>query len=318
MDQLIILALELYNLIQPTAEFIRHNENITYKITDIDKKYVLRIHKPVIGYSLDIFNMNDYGKLIDSELSIIESFKSNGLLVQTPIKGKNGNFIQYLNDNTAVSLLEWIEGDTIDNVEMTPIILYEIGKTVATMYAFFIENSSNQYYRYNYDQKLLVSVKHKMLLANQNKTITNEQLNLINDTLDEISKRFDELDNKFKKIIVHADLSKSNMIITADGSIVPIDFSLNGYSHFYMDIGGLFATFTNIEERKHLIDGYKVIRNVEINPYYIEPYFALQVLLFIACQYEKATHWDWFEKAMKRWCKEIFEPIITQKRFIFI
>jgi len=53
-EQAISQAIKLYVFAQPKAELIRHNENMTYKITDFDKSYVLRVHKPVEGFSPDL------------------------------------------------------------------------------------------------------------------------------------------------------------------------------------------------------------------------------------------------------------------------
>jgi Ser/Thr protein kinase RdoA (MazF antagonist) len=121
-----------------------------------------------------------------------------------------------------------------------------------------------------------------------------------------------------EKHIVHADLGKSNVIVGTDGRLTPIDFSLCGYSHFYMDIGGIFGLNHDDENRKHIIEGYKSVRNCEINPRYVEPYFSLGVVLFIACQYERAKNWDWFPGNMERWCRDIFQPLADKRSFITI
>lgn len=103
-----------------------------------------------------------------------------------------------------------------------------------------------------------------------------------------------------------------------DNRIAPIDFSLCGYSHFYMDIGGLFGHIDSDTDKRHLLEGYESVRDIEIKPHYIEPYFALQVILFIACQYERAAEWDWFGSAMERWCRDIFKPLAERTDFLLI
>ena len=130
--------------------------------------------------------------------------------------------------------------------------------------------------------------------------------------------RFNELDKIQDKCIVHADLSKTNMILNPNGQITPIDFSLSGYSHYYMDLGGLFGHIYSDVERKYILEGYKSVCQREINPYNIEPYFALQVILFIACQYERAKGWDWFADTMERWCRDIFKPLVNKTAFLLV
>jgi len=40
-----------YSVTEPIIEFIRHNENITFKVTNKpdNRSYLLRIHKPISG-----------------------------------------------------------------------------------------------------------------------------------------------------------------------------------------------------------------------------------------------------------------------------
>ena len=97
-----------------------------------------------------------------------------------------------------------------------------------------------------------------------------------------------------------------------------IDFSLCGHSHFYMDIGGFCGLDHDDKLRRLIIEGYKSVRDIEIDARYIEPYFALGVLLFIACQYERAKDWDWFAENMERWRRDIFQPLAENIGFIVI
>jgi Ser/Thr protein kinase RdoA (MazF antagonist) len=111
-EKMLYQALKLYDLKQPETEFIRHNENITYKITDIDKKYLLRIHKPIEGFSPNTLTDYSHSELISSEIEIISALKNGtDLSVQTPISGLDGNFVQTILNNIPVTLLEWVEGE---------------------------------------------------------------------------------------------------------------------------------------------------------------------------------------------------------------
>ena len=321
-EQLLCQALGLYNLQQPEPEFIRHNENMTYRINCADKTYVLRIHKPVEGFSTGIFNMNHRrAELVYSELDIIYALKNGtDLPMQTPVCGINGGLVQSLSDNTPVTLLEWVEGETVENAGTTPEILKYSGKLMAEMHAFFLQKSelSKRYIRYDYDQTILPRIAERIESAARAEILTTEQMRTVLKALDEICRRFDELDSIQEKHLVHADLGKSNVIIAPDGRLTPIDFSLCGYSHFYMDIGGIFGLDCNDEGRKHIIEGYKSVRNCVINPRYIEPYLALSVLLFIAGQYERAKDWAWFPGHMERWRRDIFEPLADKASFILV
>jgi len=112
---------------------------------------------------------------------------------------------------------------------------------------------------------------------------------------------------------------EGNVIIAASGRLTPIDFSLCGYSHFYMDISSTYGMNCYDGRMRQIVEGYRSVRNREINPRYIEPYHALGILLFIACQYERARDWDWFPGHMDNyWCKGIFQPLANTTPFIEI
>ena len=318
-EEILKQALNCYALNSPQADQIRHNENMTYKVVSDDKAYALRIHKPVEGFSLSVFEVSDRLLFISSELDIIADLDfASDLDVQAPVRGRNGSFVQMISDGTPVSLLEWVDGNTVEDTPQTPETLRAVGKLAAKMHLFFGDKpfADKKYHRYSYDQPLLAPIAEKIHAATQRGVIANPQRQVILSALEEMHKRFDELDKSHRKILVHADLSKSNMIVTPCGAVAPIDFSLSGYSHFYMDIGGLFGHIINPKDRQYIIEGYKSVRNCDISSRYLEPYFTLQVIMFIACQYERAAEWEWYGDALNRWCKDIFKPLAEDKTFL--
>ena len=320
-NQLANEALSLYPFYNPVIELIRHNENATYKVKDIKsgKQFVMRIHRPIDGFSLGVFGVTGHSVIyLQSELDIITTFrKYTDIPMQAPLRNKYGNLVTVLSDNTPVTVLEWVDGDIIEKAEITNEILFNIGEMTAKMHQYSICNHrSLNFKRYSYDRSILPRIGAKIALAADKENISIEQSRSILSSLGEISRRMDELDLLINsKGIVHSDLSKSNMILH-NNKIVPIDFCLCGYSYYYMDLGSLFATFSENNERNMIINGYQSILKREINPWYIEPFFALQVILFIAFQYEKASQGEWFQAAMERWCRDIFEPLRCKKAFI--
>lgn len=58
-ERLLQEALSHYDFRNPQAEFIRYNENATYKLTDAItlSQYVLRIHQSSDSFSLDVFGL---------------------------------------------------------------------------------------------------------------------------------------------------------------------------------------------------------------------------------------------------------------------
>ena len=320
-DDYLQQALKLYPLERPTAELIRHNENMTFKVIDTTARYVLRIHKSVSGFANDAFFPDNYSRnKVQSELEIITALRDNtNLLMQSPMPGQNGNIVQALPEGSFVTLLKWVDGQTIDDIEKTDKVYKKIGAITGEMHKYFFDRRPHKTYdRNHYDQNLLSRIAECIDKATQAGFLIREQTQDMFATLAEIRRRLDELDMKYEKSIVHSDLSNSNLIINEEGQITPIDFSLCGYGHFYMDFGVLFGINGDAENRKDIIEGYKNIRDVEINPYYIEPYFALGVLLYIAAQYKRAKEWDWFGGAVERWRRDIFQPFAKGKDLLLM
>lgn len=322
MNKLLIEALNNYEIEQPEVEFIRRNENETYKIKDsiLNKKYVLRIHKSSEYFSLDIFcNNKNIVDHIYEEINILNSIRDNtGLDVQIPIKNKNGDFVTLLTDGTPVTLLTWINGDTIDKVELNVDILFKLGAMVGELHRFSKEwSESTSTSLYSYDKKLLKKITHKLIDGVELKVISWNQFEIIDQAIDEISNLIDKLDLKKKsKGIVHSDLGKSNIIVSAAGEIIPIDFGLSGISYYYMDLGSLLSHFNKPEEQSIILKGYKSIIKDDIEIKYIETFMVFQIILFIATHIENADKLKWFSSAIDRWSIEFFNPFNNNIRFL--
>lgn len=322
MNNLLKEALNNYEINQPEVEFIRHNENITYKIKDqiLNKKYVLRIHKSNEDFSLEIFHdCKNIVKHVYEEINILNSIRDNtNMDIQTPIKNKNGHFVTLLTDGTPVTLLTWIDGNTIDKAPLNEEILFKLGAKVGEFHKFSKWwSEDNKTSIYSYDKRLLKKITHKLIDGVELKAISWNQFEIIDCAIDEISNSIDELDlQKKSKGIVHSDLGKSNIIISDAGEIVPIDFGLSGISYYYMDLGSLFSHFNKSDEQSLILKGYKSIINADIKIKYIETFMVFQIILFIATHIEKAHKLKWFSSAIDRWSREIFYPFINNIRFI--
>jgi len=309
-------SLAQYNLKSPKASLIRHNENATYKITDSNKTYVLRIHQPTDGFSLEMLHAG-FSKLslIQNEVQIIDDLSKNtDILLQRPVYNLQGSTVSVLTCGTPATLLEWVEGETLDQAAITDELLFAIGRTVATMHEY-LATCNQKYARFSYDQSLLPHISEAIRLATASNVIAEPQAQTIHSAIAEIAHRLDRLDRTgAKKHIVHSDLYKSN-IIQNNRMIAPIDFSLCGYSHFYLDIAALLSHCETENDKQNLLAGYQSICKSEINPYFIEPYSALESLLFLACQHERSSEWDWWDKVVEDACEKEFKPLAARTPF---
>ena len=319
MNNLIKEALFLYDFKAPQLEFIRHNENITYKVVDKDKSYVLRVHKPIEGFSLGIFIVGDKSKYIKCEMDILNYLHINlNKLIQKPVKNINGDIVGILSDGSPVTVLQWIDGNDLSKTKINEDVAIKIGKLIAWLHQnsdslidhLKKNNANNKIDRYMYNQQLLKTVKEQIVIAADKKQISKEQKIIILESLKVIGKRMDELDDiPNMKGFIHADLSQSNLIM-ADNEIIPIDFSLSGYGYFYMDVGMILSSYKEKNIRKIIKKAYENSIGKEVPICYIDSFFALGVLLFIASQHDKSSNEDWFKGAMERWCNTIFIPLI--------
>ncbi|MCL2773127.1 MAG: phosphotransferase [Oscillospiraceae bacterium] len=318
-DEILHQALKLYNLKQPVAEFIRHSENMTYKITDINKKYLLRIHKSVTGLCSNIYTNYSRNELIQNEIELILDLKNNtNLSVQTPIRGLNGNFVQTISDNSdniPVTMLEWVEGELVRITGTTPELLFNGGKMIAEMHSFFSSQAqmNNNYKRYSYDQTILPIIADEIEDMAHHNIVNLEQSKIIFAALDEMRVRFDELDNMQEKHIIHADLTQNDVVVDKNGLLTPIDFGICGYGHFYMDINLFNGSFTLSHD---VIEGYKSVRNCEIIPYFMEPYIVLGFLLFIRLNAQREKEWNPSFEPIEEWCRDIFKPLADKINFV--
>lgn len=331
MDKLLKEALTLYSFENPEIIYLRHNENITYKIKANEKYYVLRIHKPVEGYSLGILS-NEGEKLeyIQSEMILLEYLHENAKLeIQQPIRNKKFQLVSVLEDFTPVTVLEWIQGVTLSDTEITCDTARKIGSMVAHLHLstknikideegyLMLEEINIKLNRYQYRQQTLKKIVNELRIAESKGHIDRRHINIVLNAIATIKKRMDEL-YKIPDTMgfIHADLSTSNMILTENNGIAPIDFSLSGVGFYYMEIGMMLTAFNDKDIRRCIKTEYEKEMKREIPLCYIDASFALGVILYIACQHNKAYREEWFEKAMERWCNTIFTPLINGEAFV--
>lgn len=317
MDALVNEALLEYIFLKPQLTFIRHNENITYMIEDDDKKYVLRIRKPVQGFQDDIFvpKISSYD-LIENEIKVIDyARKHTNINLQKPVKNKKGGFVSCLSDGSPVCCLEWIDGSILIEDNTTEEQAKLLGSIAAQLHKGLQLNECN-IKRYSYANEIILPMKSQINDALKKGQIEKSEAIMMKDSLDIISERMNEL-NKIQGMfgIVHGDLGLSNVIVTKEG-LTPIDFSLSGYGFYFMEVAMMISQFKDKNIRKAIKLGYEMESNILIPIRHIDAFFAFNVLLYICSQHDKAYKEDWFSKAMKRWCNTIFQPLIAGIEYV--
>ena len=104
LEHLLQEALAHYEFREPRAEFIRHNENATYKLTDAItlNQYVLRIHQSSDSFSLEVFGLQQHrAELLESEMQILLRIGAyTDIPVQRPVRNRDGQLVTRLGDGT--------------------------------------------------------------------------------------------------------------------------------------------------------------------------------------------------------------------------
>lgn len=307
-EQMINRIFNQYNFINPNYELIRHNENMTYKIIDNGKNYVLRIHKSIDGFNVDFLQM---GKtridLVTGETELLSYLaEKNNLLTQNVIKNIHGNPVTILDDEIPVTVLEWINGNTLDSIEITNDIAHKIGIMIANLHNDLINVSIPN--RYRYDENLFEKMIEETNTALEKNHFNEKHTNIMIDVLRYSIKYF--RDKKFT--IVHSDLGKSNLVYH-DDNIIPIDFSLSGYCIPEMDLASIFSHINNEDLNHEILNAYKSVSLFKPENKSIAVCLCLQILLFLVSQHNKIAGQPWLHGKIDEWCENHFIPLLNKE-----
>lgn len=304
-------ALSNYSITVVGSELIRHNENMTYKIMGQNQAYILRIHKPIEGFNLGLLRMGkDASIMIEDEMILLDTLaKKTHLGTQRVVRNKQDQLVTILADGTPATLMEWVDGCTLEHETLTDAICFDLGVMIAKMHQGLDEISLN--HRYRYDGELLSKMVAEACVAYECGHFTKEQMEIIEKTLVYIQDYLNENQHRFT--LVHSDLSLSNLIYQ-NGTIIPIDFSLSGMSVPEMDLASVYSHIKEREFHRFIGNGYESILGECLDPKGIEICCCLQILLFVVCQHNGVAKETWFADALNRWCKDFFLPLIQMEQ----
>ncbi|QVK17013.1 phosphotransferase [Mycoplasmatota bacterium] len=321
-DQLVESVLRQYKISNPQVTFIRHNENMTYKVIDgsTSKEFVLRIHIPKEGFSLSTVQ-HSYDNLC-SEIEFISAIDENtDILVQRPVKNIKGDYVSKIlvKDRTIyATILNWIKGKTLSKEDADfSKQAYLTGVLTAKLHNFSSSwSEGKELKRHRYDKEKMISVIKQIKKGINLNLIKDEEYELIKKGGEKIISFMEELGKVYDSFgVIHADLHKSNLIIQNE-IISPIDFCLSGHGYFYMDLGGIIADFSPLSIRKEVLKGYRCIRDIPENDMkYIEGFFIMSILLFMATQLYNPDTKEWYLRRTKEICRDYILPLLNNERF---
>ena len=110
-------------------------------------------------------------------------------------------------------------------------------------------------------------------------------------------------------VIIHADLSKSNMIDNGM-TISPIDFSMSGYGPPELEIGNLFFDIDDYKLRIALLSGYESIAGMKLNHEYLRIYEAYSIIWYILIHHKQWGADEKYQKKIDRLTSAILAPLL--------
>lgn len=298
-------ALSYYNIPESEVVLLRHNENMTFRIgTD----YLLQIHDSMEGFQTGhIYEGVDRMAVYETELKFLLHLKEQGMIIREPVENCDGELITKLDNGIVVTVSKWIEGESLDKLELNSERCCHIGALTAVLHK--CAKGFQGFPVIAYDGQQCARIKERIQNL-EGCGLDPAYFKTIQGTCDAVKTALQKVQNDF--LVLHADLSPSNILETKDG-FVAIDFSLFGMGHPMFDLANLFATINGLSCRQQIAEGYQNAGGV-IHYEALDACFVLSILGGIAIHFEQWSRQDWFENRMKRWCKQSFEPFCMGER----
>jgi len=324
-QQLVQTALAQYDISDPQTSLIRHNENLTCQVISgkTDEQFVLRIHRPVKGFSSATAQHSL--SALQSELMFIGAIHENtDIPVQKPVQNRDNRLVSEIDDpegggKVRVTVLTWIDGRAMHQEDPEwAVEAYQAGVMTAKLHDFASRwEIGRSLDRHSYDVAKVRSVAESIGDAVSLGLITPDHYKVIREGGDRICELMAELDDRGSQArgLIHADLQKTNLIVQESG-VAPIDFCLCGHGYYYMDLGGISADFSPLHIRKALLSGYRSVRELpDEDMKYIEAFFVMTILLFMATHLHNPKVRMWFSRRVPPICEDYILPMIGNGRF---
>lgn len=295
-----------YPFRDPEIRFLRRNENEVFAVRDGAERFVLRIQRPAEGFSLrPLYGETSPAVYLDGELDLLEFLRECAEFpVQQPVRNRMGGRITSLPDGCAASMLTWVEGRAIDQLPLDRERCFRAGHAAAIMQSALAGCRIPA--RYTYDEKLLIRAGEEIARAADGGGLPGDFAFRAVKTIDRLTDRLPRDGNR----MVHADLTPSNLLDTGKG-IVPVDFSLAGYSRPEMDIAAFFFCVGDKRLEKSFLSGYRSGGAEAPDRELLDLFLVFQAVLYLACQHEKYRRSGTLPSLCADWDARIFRPFLA-------
>lgn len=326
-ESIIYLAekcIEKYDITDYEVNFIRHNENITLKVTNkVDNsKYLLRIHEP-IGLNL-LGIQHTYEGLNSEKIFLNELNKSTNLILQRPVLNKIGQFVSTINDierNRVIlcTLLTWIEGEKYGKYfGNSKEIAYEFGELLGKLHRFSKNWDIPQpFIRPIYDANKYLNMTNKLEYGVEIGLFTKEEFYILQESMNYIKNTFDSTKGISDKWgVIHADTHTGNIIVNSN-KVSLIDFSFSGYGYYALDIGIALSSIKP-DLRDELLRGYKTILEInKIDMKLINSSYLLSFFGAFAFNINNEENHDWLRRKVSQIVKNECKRLLNDEIIIY-
>lgn len=259
-------ALAAYAIEGCSLSFIRHSDNVTFRVVTADSRsFLLRIHVPITQA------MGNHGaddNAVNSELLWLEALNQDiGLALPYPVRNQDGVLVtSVIPENSAnpvhCTLLHWLEGETYQRDLESEQTAHQIGLILAKLHNHASQWEIPQgFHRPRRDSAYFEGVLKALQPAMEDGRVSAMDYFELETSIAILTGMLRSLDEDRGIFgIMHADAHKGNMLYH-DGEIRLIDFSFCASGNYMFDIG---ICFSDMQEALHwcFLEGYQSLRSL--------------------------------------------------------
>jgi Ser/Thr protein kinase RdoA (MazF antagonist) len=264
LDNVARQALAEYDMSGFTLMFIRHSDNVTYKVeTPSLGAYLLRIHVPVTDA------MGAHGadtSAVNSELLWLEALsRDTDLILQKPVRNQTGALVTQVKVENSASpvnctLMHWVDGQPYHRDLDSEETAHQIGEILAKLHIHVSQWQIPEGFKrpkrdIGYFEEVLRGFQPALndgRVSSSDYSEFKTSIALLTETLRSLE------ESRQTHGLIHADTHKGNMLYH-DGKIRLIDFSFCAFGNFMFDLG---VCFSDMKESLHqgFLEGYQSLR----------------------------------------------------------
>ncbi|WP_282941341.1 phosphotransferase [Paenibacillus sp. RC67] len=319
---LLLSIISNYDLSAPIIEFIRHNENRTYKVTDTmtGAAFLLRIHQPVTESFLGVQHTREG---LASEMKLLKTLaEQTELTVQTPVLNRSGEYVttcEIDEETICCTLLRWLHGNILSDQDLfKDENVRRLGTDMAKLHTYSrsyegVYYSSRPEYGLERNEKML----GRILCGEQIGLFGMKERSVLEEVFKLIHHRLAALDiHSGTWGMVHADINLSNIIVSDEGWSF-IDFCLSGYGFYLMDVGA--GALMMKEEKKELfLNSYTDACSLPDDPVkLLEGFMLLAIFGYYAFHMQNPEKHRWIRERLPRLCDMHCKPFLEDKPIFY-